>query len=223
MSIRVRNIISGNRKKIYRLLLLIVLAVTIFSVVIVFGSSRAPAERVSMHTVLGDAVAIFYNDSATVTSKRLVLEEAVAVGAELKGKEGFPLDSLESLERYLGHLSYREGKWDEAVQHYQKARRWNQHLKKGSDEKIMQEADYLFFMASLYYKSGLLDKSEKYYCEEVECLSLLDNHHIYLSDIYNNLGLIYIDREDYNVAVLYFMHALQIMEINFFTKPAYYQ
>ena len=109
----------------------------------------------------------------------------------------YPVDSIESLYRYLGHLAYRENKFGEACTHYHMAKYINSISGKPIRKQREMESTYCFYLGWLHQLAGNTDSSEIFYNKQIAESKLITLFDPSLDETYNNLGIIYYNREDY--------------------------
>ena len=168
----------------------------------------------SLSPSLVKAIEKFYNNSEPYDTIR----EYINIALDKQNNDTaagfsrlFPVDSIESLYRYLGHLAYRENKFGEACTHYHMAKHINSISGKPIRKQREMESTYCFYLGWLHQLAGNTDSSEIFYNKQIAESKLITLFDPSLEETYNNLGIIYYNREDYYHSILYFLQSLKYL------------
>ena len=120
----------------------------------------------------------------------------------------YPVDSIESLYRYLGHLAYRENKFGEACTHYHMAKYINSISGKPIRKQREMESTYCFYLGWLHDALFQYDSAEWYYRKELlDFEDIIYNKELWVS-LFNDIGVIKLSIDDYYSSLLYFIKFL---------------
>lgn len=201
---------SRNHNRTRKLILLLVIALCVsFSIVYVFlvGGGCRSEPLVQGNEALNTAVSHFYTKAVSDDEIAQEIESVLANYSEYGEASGIATDSLESLNRYLGHLSFRSGDWAEAIQWYRQAMLLNEESSKKNQTKRLKRVDYQCYIGNTHLKNNDFEKAKLCFND---ALSYYHKNKLYNreADLNIFLGSIYDNQNDFYTSIFLYLKAL---------------
>ena len=174
------------------------------------GGNSERGNFVPANEVLTEAVSDFYTEGADDDETALKIKSAIAIYTEYGEESGIVADSIESLSRYMGHLRFRAGDWDDALSWYKRAMLLNETSGKKSRQKRLMRVDYQCYIGNTHLKNNEFNKAEMcfndalFYFHKHNLLKREADLNIYLGSIYDDQNNFYTSMFLYLKALYYF-------------------